>query len=63
MFRLGDALRVYLHRDAIDFRAGINTLCALVEQSMQLDAFAPAVFVLVRLPRTRPVRRKVLRVH
>lgn len=45
MFRLDDSLRVYLHRDPIDFRAGINTLCALVEQSMQLDAFARAVFV------------------
>ncbi len=24
MFRLADNLRVYLHRDPIDFRAGIN---------------------------------------
>jgi len=45
MLRLNESLRVYLHRDAIDFRAGINTLATLVEQSMQLDPFACAVFV------------------
>ena len=26
MFRLGDDLQVYLHREPIDFRAGINSL-------------------------------------
>ena len=44
MFRLDSDLRVYLHREPIDFRAGINSLTALVEQSMQLDPFARAVF-------------------
>lgn len=37
MFRLADDLRVYLHRDPIDFRAGINSLAILVEQSMGLN--------------------------
>ncbi len=37
MFRLADDLRVYLHRDPIDFRAGINSLAILVEQSMGLS--------------------------
>jgi transposase len=44
MFRLDAELRVYLHREAIDFRAGINSLVTLVEQSMQLDPFARAVY-------------------
>lgn len=44
MFRLDAELRVYLHRDAVDFRNGINGLVILVEQSMQLDPFARAVF-------------------
>jgi transposase len=44
MFRLDADLRVYLHREAIDFRLGINGLVRLVEQSTQLDPFARAVF-------------------
>lgn len=30
MFRLGVDLKVYLHREPIDFRAGINSLAVLV---------------------------------
>jgi transposase len=37
MFRLSADLCVYLHREPIDFRAGINSLAILVEQSMGLD--------------------------
>jgi len=44
MFRLDADLRVYLHREAVDFRLGINGLATLVEQAMQLDPFARAVF-------------------
>ncbi|WP_408295930.1 IS66 family insertion sequence element accessory protein TnpB, partial [Paraburkholderia sp. RL17-373-BIF-A] len=44
MFRFEADLKVFLHREPIDFRAGINSLVALVEQSMQLDPFARAVF-------------------
>lgn len=45
MFRLDADLKVYhLHRNAIDFRKGINGLAALVEQSMQLDPFARAAY-------------------
>lgn len=44
MFRLASDLRVYLHREPIDFRAGINSLAIVVEQSMGLDcAFQPIV--------------------
>jgi transposase len=53
MFRLNAELRVYLHRDAVDFRLGINGLAALVEQSMQLDPFARAVFAFRNRRRNR----------
>ena len=53
MVRLDSTLRVYLHREPIDFRAGINTLVTLVEQSMQLDPFAHAVFVFHNRGRNR----------
>jgi transposase len=44
MFRLGADLKVYLHREPIDFRAGINSLAVLVQEVMELDPFAPSVF-------------------
>ena len=44
MFRFDHDLLVYLHREPVDFRAGLNTLVTLVEQSMQLDPLARAVF-------------------
>jgi transposase len=42
-----------LHREPIDFRAGINSLVTLVEQSMQLDPFARAVFAFHNRRRNR----------
>jgi transposase len=53
MFRLDAELRVYLHRDPVDFRLGINGLAVLVEQSMQLDPFARAVFAFRNRRRNR----------
>ena len=53
MFRLADGLRVYLHRDPIDFRAGINSLAILVEQSLGLNPFERAVFAFCNRRRTR----------
>ena len=44
MFRLDADLKVYLHREAIDFRKSINGLAALVEQSMELDPFTGAAY-------------------
>jgi transposase len=44
MFRFDHDLRIYLHREPIGFRAGLNTLVTMVEQSMQLDPLARAVF-------------------
>ena len=43
MFRLAADVQVYLHREAIDFRIGINGLAILVEQAMHLDPFGRAV--------------------
>ncbi|MCL9845850.1 IS66 family insertion sequence element accessory protein TnpB [Ralstonia solanacearum] len=45
MFRFDEGLKVYLHRDAVDFRKSINGLALLVEQALDLDPFAAAVYV------------------
>ena len=45
MFRLDEALKVYLHREPIDFRLNINGLALLVEKALDLDPFAPCVYV------------------
>ena len=36
---------VYVHRLPVDFRKSINGLSLLVQESMALDAFSPALFV------------------
>ena len=53
MFRLDAELRVYLHREPIDFRAGINSLVVLVEQAMHLDPFSRAIFAFHNRGRNR----------
>jgi transposase len=53
MFRLAPDLRVYLHCEPIDFRAGINSLAIVVEQSMGLDPFERAVFAFCNRRRDR----------
>ncbi|RUW47262.1 hypothetical protein EOA32_29335 [Mesorhizobium sp. M1A.F.Ca.ET.072.01.1.1] len=52
MFRLGAHLRVYLYREPIDFRVGINSLEVLVQETMALEPFAPAVFAFCNGRRT-----------
>lgn len=44
MFTLTPTLCAYLH-DPIDFRAGVNGLCGIVEHALNFDPFAPACFV------------------
>jgi transposase len=44
MFHLDADLKVYLHREAVDFRKSINGLATLVEQLMGRDPFARAVY-------------------
>ena len=53
MFRLAADLEVYLHREAIDFRIGINGLAILVEQAMHLDPFGRAVLAFCNRRRDR----------
>jgi transposase len=45
MFRFDADVKVYVHRDAIDFRKSIAGLSVIVEQALGLDPFARAVYV------------------
>ena len=53
MLRLDEALKVYLHREPIDFRLNINGLALLVEQALGLDPFAACVYVFGNRRRNR----------
>ena len=53
MFRLDEGLKVYLHREPIDFRLNINGLALLVEQALGLDPFAACVYVFSNRRRNR----------
>jgi transposase len=53
VFRLDEGLKVYLHRDPIDFRLNINGLTLLVEQALGLDPFAACVYVFSNRRRNR----------
>ena len=44
---------VYLCRDAVDFRKGINGLAVLVEETLQLDPFSEHLFVFCNRGRNR----------
>ena len=47
-----DLLEVYLCRDIVDFRKGINGLSVLVEQVLQLNPFSEQLFVFCNRSRT-----------
>lgn len=54
MMRPGnDNLEVYLHRNPIDFRKGINGLAVLVEQALELNPFSEQLFVFCNRRRDR----------
>ena len=53
MFRLDEALKVYLHREPIDFRLSINGLALLVEKALGLDPFTPSAYVFSNRRRNR----------
>lgn len=53
MFRFDAQLKVYVHREAVDFRKSINGLAALVEQALGLDPFATALYVFANRRRNR----------
>jgi len=48
-----DLPTVYLHRDVVDFRKSIDGLAAIVEQLMDLDPFADALYVFCNRHRDR----------
>lgn len=45
MFRFDERLKVYLHRDPVDFRYGMNSLSILVEQAMRLNPLDSSLYV------------------
>ena len=53
MFRLDEGLKVYLHREPVDFRLNINGLAALVQHALGLDPFAACVYVFSNRRRSR----------
>lgn len=48
-----DLPAVYLCRDAVDFRKGINGLSVLVEETLRLDPFSEHLFVFSNRRRNR----------
>jgi transposase len=48
-----DLPAVYLCREAVDFRKGINGLAALVEEALGLDPFSEQLFVFCNRARDR----------
>jgi len=53
MLRLKDFARIYLHRDYIDFRKGINGLLIIVEEELELEPFEKYLFVFCNRRRDR----------
>jgi transposase len=53
VFRLDERLKVYLHREPVDFRLSINGLSLLVDKALGLDPFAPCVYVFSNRQRNR----------
>lgn len=45
--------KVFLHRKPVDFRKQINGLSLIVQDSLQLDPFAEALFVFINQGRNR----------
>jgi len=53
VFRFDEKLKIYLHREPVDFRLNINGLAALVQQALGLDPFAACVYVFSNRRRNR----------
>ena len=60
VFRFDEGLKVYLYREPIDFRVGINGLSILVEQAMRLNPMVSALFVFGNRRRRRPRKMNTL---
>lgn len=53
MMHFDEDLAVYLHRQPVDFRKAINGLSVIVQESLQLDPFAEALYVFTNRARNR----------
>lgn len=53
MFRFDESLKVYLHREPVDFRLNINGLANLVQQALGLDPFERCAYVFSNRQRNR----------
>lgn len=53
MIRWDTSLRVYLHRDPVDFRKAINGLSVIVTEVINLSPFEKALFVFCNKRRTQ----------
>jgi len=53
MFRFDEGMKVYLHREPVDFRLSINGPAMLVEQAVGLDSFAFCAYVFSNRRRDR----------
>ncbi|KVN06947.1 IS66 family insertion sequence element accessory protein TnpB [Burkholderia diffusa] len=53
MFRFDDKLKVYLHRDPIDFRYSMNSLSILVEQSIRMNPMDSSLYIFGNRSRDR----------
>ncbi|MDA8390160.1 MAG: IS66 family insertion sequence element accessory protein TnpB [Gammaproteobacteria bacterium] len=53
MRMFGDPVAVYLHREPIDFRVGIDGLSSRVENEMALSPFSGALFLFTNRARDR----------
>ncbi len=53
VFRFDDGLRIYVRRDPVDFRVGINGLSILVEQSMRLNPMDTSLYIFSNRRRDR----------
>jgi transposase len=53
VFRFDDNLKVYLHRDPVGFRYGMNSLSILVEQSMRTNPMDTSLYIFCNRRRDR----------
>jgi len=53
MLRFDPDLSVFMHREPVDFRLGLNGLLGIIEHRMGKDPFARALFVFINRTRSR----------
>ena len=53
MINLDSFSQIYLYRPPVDFRRGINGLCALVQDQMNLDLFQKYLFIFTNSKRNK----------